>query len=614
MSTGKADIRIAVLDPTTSLWTHMANPLHHFGYAGSDEQERERMEQLKDDWKAIHIQLLQKRQDFDHLDPELLAEAAISDGRLLLGDAAYSVLVLPPLSNLEQAAWETVKQFAAAGGTVIGIGLLPYEVIENEGTAHGEALELFGLSASPQSWYWRGEQEAPMKSVGIAGYANVHFIPRQGGRPIAEAMERLIALLDEVLPPAVRLGDGGLDDAFLLQSRYLSDSEYAVFVSNQEAGSWETKLFADTDRIWTEYEAESREYVVELLDLETGAAERLETGNNSGQLIVPIQLASYASRLVRITRQTVTMSPMPSVVPLTWRWTIDADGPWRMTALDPNALRFDTFRLSIGGQEPVTVQAKTFIDQVSDHAEAARLPLSFNQTFGIPMKTQIAYPLPCRYTVTFDVTHVPDACALLMDETAISGDWTLTLNGTPLTRADFRRQNVYDYANFLCGVQTLIKPGRNELIVDVIVQHDWDGIVDALYLYGSFGASTNSAGEHMITQSPTTADTLAEDRYYPGYPYFAGTLSFKRSLDINDVPAAGRFELDFADWDVHDCVEVLVNGQSLGVRPWSPYIWQGDAALLHTGANEVEVRVTGTLIGLLEGKYFDYKSHRVESI
>jgi hypothetical protein len=65
---------------------------------------------------------------------------------------------------------------------------------------------------------------------------------------------------------------------------------------------------------------------------------------------------------------------------------------------------------------------------------------------------------------------------------------------------------------------------------------------------------------------------------------------------------------------VHDSVEVLVNGQSLGVRPWSPFVWGGSAVHLREGGNELEVRVTGTLIGLLEGKYFDYREHRVVDI
>jgi hypothetical protein len=102
------------------------------------------------------------------------------------------------------------------------------------------------------------------------------------------------------------------------------------------------------------------------------------------------------------------------------------------------------------------------------------------------------------------------------------------------------------------------------------------------------------------------------EAYCPGYPYYAGTLSYKRTLPVDC--ATLEFEVNFGDWDTHDIVELLVNGHSLGVRAWSPYRWYGTNALLIQGANTVEVRVTGTLICLLEGKYFDYRTHALEPV
>jgi hypothetical protein len=104
------------------------------------------------------------------------------------------------------------------------------------------------------------------------------------------------------------------------------------------------------------------------------------------------------------------------------------------------------------------------------------------------------------------------------------------------------------------------------------------------------------------------------DTYYPGYPYYAGVWSFRKSFELDELPEADRLALSFRDWAPHDPVEVLLNGESLGVRLWSPYTWEADASLLRQGVNELEVRVTSTLIGLLEGKYFDYIQHKVESV
>jgi len=68
------------------------------------------------------------------------------------------------------------------------------------------------------------------------------------------------------------------------------------------------------------------------------------------------------------------------------------------------------------------------------------------------------------------------------------------------------------------------------------------------------------------------------------------------------------------DKHIHDCIEVLVNGRSLGVKAWTPYQWEGASQILHQGDNELEVRITNTLIGLLEGKYFDYQEHQLREV
>ncbi|MFC5448921.1 glycosyl hydrolase [Paenibacillus aestuarii] len=628
MSKGTADIRIAVLDPTTTLWSHMANPMHHFEYAGYDAQEKKRLDQLKGDWQSIHVHLLKSRRDFDHLDPELLAEAELTEeGTIRIGKASYSVLILPPMANLEQRAWSQVKAFLQAGGTVIAYGLLPYEAIEAEGTAHLEAVQTFGVPASPHLLYWRSmqakdEQEAceGLEAIELQllaqGQGAAYFIPRSGGEPADHALKQLSQLLDELLPRPVTLDFGREADGFLMQSRYLDDQDYAVFVSNQESAVWDTRLTIDPGQIWPELKSP---YTIdaELVDVESGAHTPLQINFLAeGLCTIPLTFDAYQSRLIRITTSASASAPQEADV---WRWNLDADaGDWRQSALSPNALRFDKFRLSVGesaeAQEAVWVQAKTFIDQCADLAQQQNLPISFSQVFGVPMKTKIAYPLACRYSVSFYIEQLPTSCSLLMDQSAIAGEWTLHLNDVAVTKADFTSQLVYDHANCLCSIGHALRQGWNNMHIDVHVEQDWHGIVDALYLYGDFGVRFDETSRPVVTRAPENAESLRAGRYYAGYPYYAGDMSFKRAMSLSSLPSAAMFEVMFPGWDVHDSVEVLVNGQSLGLRPWSPYVWSGQSAILREGENEIEVRVTGTLIGLLEGKYFDYEQHRVIDI
>lgn len=161
LSQGKTDIAVAVVHPVTSFWTHMGNPFHGFHYRGLSEAEERRLERLKRDWAELRKQLLLHQIDYDHLDPELLAEGRISDSSLVIGQACYDVLILPSMSNLEAAAWKKIQDFLRAGGKVISVGLLPYERIDDEGLDEAELLEWFGLRHSPAPGYWNaGEGQA----------------------------------------------------------------------------------------------------------------------------------------------------------------------------------------------------------------------------------------------------------------------------------------------------------------------------------------------------------------------------------------------------------------------------------------------------------------------
>jgi hypothetical protein len=79
------------------------------------------------------------------------------------------------------------------------------------------------------------------------------------------------------------------------------------------------------------------------------------------------------------------------------------------------------------------------------------------------------------------------------------------------------------------------------------------------------------------------------------------------------LPQQKTFTLTFSEWDqhIHDCIEVLVNDRSLGIYCWSPYCWEGESALLRMGNNTIELRLTNTLSGMLEGSYFDASSHQI---
>ncbi|WP_166239024.1 glycosyl hydrolase [Paenibacillus turpanensis] len=644
MSEGAADIRIALLDPVTSLWTQMGNPFHGFSSGGGDGADKKRLERLKRDWAELGKKLLQHRFDYDHLDPELLAEASIDEGALVIGKARYDVLLVPPITNMERNAWAKLLAFLEAGGTVVSIGLLPYDVIEDGAPDEQAAMEAFGVTEPPSKWYWQ-EAEGAASAVRPAPanrrhgqHGRAYFIPAAGANGAGLAWKAAAELLEAVCPRPVTLHAPGEPTCFLMQTRKLGGHTAAVFISNQEGSAHEAVIRMIPELLYRDRGAKlsaSGTLRISEWDLETGQLTFLPdaaedslpgAGTSTGAgWFIPLKLEPYQARLLvaewveadaearegfaEAAKARSAITPAGAAAPALWQ--LDASGPWSIQPQQLNAIRFERFMLSLeGSAQQWPVLAKTIIDQCSDLAEEASFPLRFEQTFGTPMRLSIAYPIACTYHAQFEIESVPERCELLMDGGAISGTWTLAINGKEVDRKTFRQERVYDQYNLVCDITPLLQKSRNELTVKLEARHDADGLVDPLYIRGTFGAAVKEDGTQVMTAVPKEAEAIHGGPAI-GFPYYAGTLSYTKAATLAALPSEEAFELRFTNWDehFHNCAEVLVNGHSLGVRPWTPYRWIGRTEWLREGDNTVEVRVTNTLAGLLDGNAFDYASH-----
>ncbi|GGH61446.1 hypothetical protein GCM10008014_36900 [Paenibacillus silvae] len=616
MSTGAAMIHIAVLDPTTTFWSLMGNPLHGFDYSGEHEEERVQLNQLIQDWMRITAELLQQRRDYDHLDPELLVEAHVANGVIEIGIARYDVLILPPMLNLEAAAWKQIKRLVAAGGTVISMGMLPHIAIQPGSPAGDEAADFFGTACqNGQSGEKRG---------------NACFLPYEVETESGHALplRQLSQLLDELLPEVVSWDMAEESTALLMQTRQLSAGEFMVFLSNQEGERCEGQLKIDSEQLHLRYsvglsEDQDNILIVERLNLETGQREVLPYTALEGQWCIPLTLAPYEAHAVRFLLQLRVAGGSQedevagAEAEAAHQIVLSSEGPWRIEALQPNNLRIGQFQVQASNEhgdflDMAQASVKPFIDLAAAFAEQHTLPLQFEQVFGTPKKASIAYPFQCRYTAAFELSKALPECLLFMDRAAISGAWVMEINGHILTRDRFISAEITDHTNIACDVAELLCSGLNELVITVDITQDEHGIVDPLYLRGEFGVQFHDEGAASLVPELHVAERIGPEPQ-PLYPHFAGEMSYTRMFWLDQAETEmHRFELEFEHWSVQDVTEVRVNGHSLGVRCWSPYRWQGEGSRLRPGDNEIEVCVTNTLIGLLEGMYFDGKEHRLK--
>lgn len=188
------------------------------------------------------------------------------------------------------------------------------------------------------------------------------------------------------------------------------------------------------------------------------------------------------------------------------------------------------------------------------------------------------------------------------------------MNGRRLTGDEFKSVNITDHNNIAASIGAYLYEGINKIVVEVRIENDDDGLLDPLMLSGSFGVYY--VGEQLVLQDIPDQTAILQPEPVEGYPYYAGTMRYRRTF-MYSAPAiqnTDKFELTFDDFRIQDVVELRVNGHSLGVRAWSPYQWTGSTSILKDGENEIEVSVTGTLIGLLEGAYFDQDEHALRNV
>ncbi|MEV7978753.1 glycosylhydrolase-like jelly roll fold domain-containing protein [Streptomyces sp. NPDC086519] len=372
--------------------------------------------------------------DFDLLhegaltgDPDLLAHARVSAGRLAVGEARYDLVVLPETPTLDTATVRALNAFVRAGGTVVAVGALPTDEADTDDRSLTRALNDLFPDTAPGSRTLGGGRAVRVADAGKLGAA------AQDAGAAAAVLE---PAQDSIRALRVTRGD---DTAFLFNN----ESGTAVATT--------AVLPADgVPELWDP--ATGR----------TGPAPLYRTGTRG--LLVPLAFAPYETRIVvvrahgeipphltdspadvlaverhgRSLRATVEVAE-PGSHPLggtdagrTYRGTVHADDP-----LTPVPVTGDwTLALERDGDTPVTGPLGSW---------TAHAPLFSGSG---------------TYTTDLDVDEATlDGRRVLLDLGDVRDVAAVTVNGTAL--------RPLLWAPFVTDVTGLLVPGRNQVAVRV---------------------------------------------------------------------------------------------------------------------------------------------------
>lgn len=584
LSQGQQVADIALLDPVTSLWTHLAHPYHNWSYVGCDPDEETLAQNLVADWASITRALYRMQRPFHSLDPALLARATIANRQLQVGKTRYAVLVIPPITNLERAAFEKLRTFIQTGGIVIALGLLPVEDIQTGASVVEGFSRLTDMEPNRMIRDYTGHESG----VHLLRRDNFQFIRTGGTVAENEATTMLERLLDAILPRRVHLLSDG-KNADPIQYHHRADEKHHLF------------FFVNTENapITTQINIPASGQI-ERWDLETGGRAPLVAESTGEMSRFDLHFDRLQSHMI-VTRPEQPQREARPKAPAPEPLKLDLCGQWKIDLEEDNALRLDKFKIHPDPKNK-GIDRGWHQPTYADHRWAETRPRPFENP-----TEKTAY----WYRTRFIADLIPSKLSLVMDRNAIQGTYQIYLNGCQLPGNAFRPTFRYDHANATCSLVQRIAKGKNVIAIRLEPARPGDGLVDAMYLFGRFQIKAWHRVYPRLVPPQETGPIF--DLNAAGLPFFAGTVAYSQDITLSTLPQTEHFEidLDHVMKKRADVVEIKINGQSLGVRAWPPYRWTADTALLKQGKNRVVIRVTNTLEKLLTGMAFQPRTNKM---
>lgn len=598
MANSSRKIDILVLDPVSSQWTAMGEK-HHL------------REKIKKDFSQLQRTLLENHFDYYIIDPELLAEADVTGGCIKINGESYELLVLPPLLNIEDKPYVKLKEYIKGGGKVVACGCLPVERI---GCMDDQAQfwnELLGETDVRNIYESYIKDEKTTECCDICNVIEAgKCMQENSGFIFVRNISSLPVAVERVVERDISVTADGKEEENILAACYCHGEKKYYFLVNLSGKEIKANVrvsIADTQKNLSH----------ELRSLDIGYGEDyIAYKQDENGLSFEMNFAPYQSYLLEDNVNQASANVQPAgdnkhTEASTAKINLDISGLWEVTSDHMNALRLGDWKLEIEGVPGKwSVDCCPIIDQVADGG--IPIPIKLKKYFGCPKEIEFP-PLKCKYSINFALEGLDEIKPILLviEPESVMGDWHILVNGHPVYPADFTRTHVYLPSNLAVDISAYVKAGLNEINVVVNTSEKHDGLVNPLYVFGRFEVYRND--DVWMLTSPRKEGTV-EDLTAAGYPFFAGTVKYKRSMELSLDENSGSdlktVEIRISEPYLQDTVSLYINGHYAGTRAWSPYTWKVPAEWLNGKDNVVELHIATTLQRLFEGEYFDHLQHR----
>jgi len=601
LSGGRHVAKVAILYPINSIWTNYTPQKHTLiGDA------------IENDFNYLTDTLLRLHVDYDYIDEDVLKDARVENGRIYIRDENYSLLILPPVTHIKESTLEAMERLYTSGGYILADAILPYEFIEGCGEGFKERVkELFAVDPDVVNQrFLKGE---------VSGYAVKANSNNAGGRALFIEGPGLSAKKPaEILDKAVRQciqPEIEIDNQEVFYLHRIKDGKDFYFIINPVDQGSDISVTINTVG------------VPEIWDLETGDINVMNCYEvNDSSTKFKLYMQPYGSAMISLSPYDGQLHAEHSDFIITGISDGKIDGYGRLEGYARLSVASGEQKkdMALNAKQPLEplklgekwgfatdrynalllAKWKVAVDYDNDGFNAGYASKDFDDREWLTFKMGAwemqlptewdpkRYPVNLWYRAYYDIEQVPDNISLLVD--GFKGkEHDIFINGRRVEDKPVRSELDAEIGEI--NIKDYVIQGKNTVAIRLLVSKKTDGILDLLKIIGDFALKPFDGG-YAITRP--IAEISIGDWTKQGYPYFSGTAQYEQDVFIDDnyINDVLKLKVDCGT----DVIELYINGQNVGLRPWHPYEFD-ITSYVQPGLNKITLKVTNTLINILEG-------------
>ena len=529
LSSGNQINDILVLEPTTSAWLYDS-------YAQPDKKSSE----IGQTFQTFITKLEKSQVEYDLGSENIIKDiGSISNGRLVVGHASYSRVVIPPMAeNLDLRTFKLLEKFVSNGGTLIAFGV-PTLV---DGSVNDGLNKLFDK-----------------KSDNI-------IIPGQLTQEVIDKYFNNTRLTFEEVT-----GNG-----LYHHRRILADGQILFLVNSslneQVRGSVKTR---GNDAL-----------EMNTLNGEIYGYPYAPAGED---ITLAFSIPPAGSLLLFIPSNKLAGYKVPAKQQLLI--PVQSSSPVKITRNQDNVLMIDFCDIEVGNETTKDLNTYFAADKVFkfhglkngnpwNTSVQYKTNIVDRDTFGLTTGFSATYHFPLKGKFDFsDIKAVIERPGL----------WAVTVNGTEVKPEAGKWWLDRSFGVFNIG--PFVKTGDNKITLRTSPMKI-NAEVEPVYILGDFSVKPVEKGWEI--DAPLTVYTTGNWKKQ-ALPFYSWGVSYSKEFNIEN--SDGRWEIALGNWN-GTIAEVSVNGQQAPVIAFPPY-HSDITGMIKPGLNKIDVNVIGSLKNLL---------------